>query len=120
MHTAAQKGPLNTAVTVIAHPPSRWLISQFYHRHCHLKLQMIILMMISKQRKGEEKALLVTCNMHNGIKSFLKQHSNFQIFTRFYVNFVSKKVQKLRKYIFREFRDNSKLETNENAPLGMI
>ena len=81
---------------------------------------MIILMMISKQRKGEEKALLVTCNMHNGVKSFLKQHSNFQIFTRFYVNFVSKKVQKLRKYIFREFRDHSKLETNENAPLGMI
>ena len=55
VHTAAwaQKGPFNTAVTVIAHPPSRWLISQFYHRHCHLKLQMIILMMISKQRKGE-------------------------------------------------------------------
>ena len=77
VHTAAQKGPLNTAVTVIAHPPSRWLISQFYHRHCHLKLQMIILMMITKQRKGEEKALLVTCNIHNGLKYFLKQHSNF-------------------------------------------
>ena len=64
VQSAAQKGPLNTAVTVIAHPPSRWLISQFYHRHCHLKLQMIILMMISKQRKGEEKALLVMYLQH--------------------------------------------------------
>ena len=82
---------------------------------------MIILMMISKQRKGEEKALLVTCNLHNGVISFLKQHSIFQIFARFYVNFLSKKqLQKLSKYIFSEFPDNSKLETNENAPLGMI
>ena len=80
--------------------------------------------MISKQRKGEEKALLVMylqhTQLHNGVKSFLKQHSNFQIFTRFYVNFVSKNSAKQMKYIFREFRDNSKLETNENAPLGMI
>ena len=91
-----KRAPFNTAVTVIAHPPSRWLISQFYHRHCHLKLQMIILMMISKQRKGEEKALLVTCNMHNGVKSFLRKQSNFLIFTRSNVNFVSKKCKKTK------------------------
>ena len=81
---------------------------------------MIILMMISKQRKGEEKALLVTCNMHNGVKSFLRKQSNFLIFTRFNVNFVSKKCKKTRKYIFREFRGNSKLDSNENTLLGMI